>query len=391
MTDPRLLLGEEDNDPPASPADLPSDFDQVLAHRLRGDWDPPGDFWPPESEDYSDEPPRSWPEHSLIECADRFPGDGWPPEADVLYRLLANRYRGYAQFVFGEQVGDLFPDIETAARAHLANYPDIESLEVQYPYSAHIGFSRAIRSIRWDPFPYRHCPLCLTITNPNRMPGTFILQQAYPPRWCLRCTGVTHRVPTQKQAVAALQYFVNASGFVPFSYSEVFRIPPGIQGSKADKIAAGRMSIPFPAMVNRIGLGPWNSYLEHSGLLGDHVPTARGVQSRALDGHWTLSLLERSIDDFMTRNRIEHTHEPPWPRDPVYNPRGRLRADWQLADGTLVEAAGMMANKKYASTISTKRKLASRLDINLIVITPADLNRLDALFLNWLPATKESE
>lgn len=385
-----MLLGEEDKSPPALHEDLPIDFEQVLAHRLRGDWDPPGDFWPSESDHYSDEPARSWPEHSLIECAHRFPDDAWPLEADHLYRLTASRYRGYAQFAFGEQVGDLFPDVEVAARAHFADSPDVDSLEVRYPYSAHIGYSRAIRSTRWEPFPYRHCPLCQEITNPNRMPGTFILQQAYPPRWCLRCTGVTHRVPTQAQAVAALQYFVNASGFVPYSYSEVFRIPPGIQGSEADKIAAGRMSIPFPAMVNQIGLGPWNNYLEHSGLLENHVPTARGVQSRALDGHWTLSLLERSIDDFMTRNRIEHTHEPPWPRHPEYNPHGRMRADWQLADGTLVEAAGMMASKKYAKAISTKKRLAASLNVNLLLIKPKDLNRLDALFLNWIPANDDN-
>lgn len=386
MSDNRQLVGEDDLDPPTLRSELPDDFQQVLDHRLHVDDEYPGQFWPPDQD--PDEDPyyvaRNWPGEELIEHAAAFPEESWPKDADLLFRLIAERYRGYAQYVFGDQVGQSFPELENAARFHLEAFRDAGLLEVESSNAAHVAFSRARQWIKWEPFPHRFCPLCDRIIDPNRHFGTTIVQQSYPPRWCFACSGVSHRTPTQRQAIQALQYFVEAAGFIPYSYSEVFRIPPGVQGHEADRVAAGRMAMPFPAMVNSIGLGPWNNYLEAAGLLSGHIATLRGVQSRALDGHWTLSLLERSIDDFMTRHGIEHVHEPHWPRHPSYNPNGRLRADWELPDGTLIEAAGMLASKEYADKISRKRLMATELGIDLVVITPRDLNRLETVFLKWL-------
>lgn len=384
MLDSRVLVGEDDKDPPISPSELPADFDQVLEHRLEHDWRPDGDYWPPANQHFLLDPGHSWPGELIIKVADQFPDEEWPTDGDLLYRKLAHRYRGYAQFVFADQFGDSFPEVEVKAKEFLWNFSSLERMGAKYPYSAHIGFTRAKRSIRWEPYVGRNCPLCGDLTWPNQMPGSLISQQGHPPRWCYRCSFGTHRVPTQSQAIESLQYFVSASGFVPYNYVDVFRIPPGIYGSEADKVTAGRMSIPAPPMVNQIGLGPWNNYLSAAGLLEEHVATHRGVQSRALDGHWTKSLLERSIDDHMTRNGIEHTHEPPWPHHPVYNPRKLMRADWKLRDGTLVEAAGMMAVESYANKMANKVAMAKDLGINLVVVTPADINRLDLIFMRWI-------
>lgn len=386
MLDERHLVGAEDLDPPILRSELPDNFDEVLAGRLFVDDDPPGQFWPPEQD--PDEDPyyvaRDWPEEELIEHAAAFPGGAWPKQADLLFRLLAERYRGYSHYVFGDQVGQSFPELEDAARSHLKCFPSAGLLEIASPYAAHVAFSRARQWIRWEPFPHRFCPLCDRIIDPNRHFGVNIVRQAHPPRWCIACSGGTHRTPTRRQAIEALQYFVEASGFVPFSHSEIFRIPPGLKGSEADRVVAGRLSLPSPVMINSIGLGPWNNYLESAGVLSGQVATLRGVQSRALDGHWTLSLLERSIDDFMTRHGIEHVHEPKWPRHHSYNPHGRLRADWELTDGTLIEAAGMLSSKEYADKISRKRQMAKELGIELVVVTPRDLDRLEIVFLKWL-------
>lgn len=386
MSDDRLLVGEDDTDSFVLRSELPSFFDQVLDGRLFVDDEFPGEFWPtePDPEEDSWYLASNYPEESLVECAVAMPEEAWDQKADLLYRLLAEKYRGYAPFVFGDQVRQRFPKLEDAARSHLQHFPDAGTLGTESPFCAHVAFARARQWIRWELFPHQFCPFCDRIVDPNRHFGSTIVSQSYPPRWCFPCSMQSHWTPTRKQAIDALQYFVDASGFVPYNHSEIFRVPPGVQGAEADKIMAGRLSLPAPASLNSLGLGPWNSYLEAAGVLSGQVKTLRGVQSRALDGHWTLSLLERSIDDFMTRHGIDHVHEPHWPRHSSYNPNGRMRADWQLSDGTLIEAAGMMASKEYADNIARKRQMASDLEIKLVVITPGDLGRLESIFLKWI-------
>jgi hypothetical protein len=84
--------------------------------------------------------------------------------------------------------------------------------------------------------------------------------------------------------------------------------------------------------------------------------------------------MERTIDDFFTVNGIEHEPEPNWPVHVEHNPNGRKRADWKLADGTMVEAAGLLSDVGYAARIEIKRQLARELAIPLIVLEPIELS-----------------
>ena len=52
-------------------------------------------------------------------------------------------------------------------------------------------------------------------------------------------------------------------------------------------------------------------------------------------------------------------------------------ADWRLADGTMVEAAGMLADPIYAGKIRQKRAMAEAQGIRLVVLTPERLLHLD--------------
>ncbi len=115
--------------------------------------------------------------------------------------------------------------------------------------------------------------------------------------------------------------------------------------------------------------------------------TKRGLQSEAKDGHWCLSVFERQVDDFLTIRGIEHEHEPRWPKHPDFNPRGAKRADWRLADGTMVEAAGMLGDPIYAEKIRQKRAMAEALGIRLLVLTPEQVLHLDQVFGPWLVTT----
>jgi hypothetical protein len=102
-----------------------------------------------------------------------------------------------------------------------------------------------------------------------------------------------------------------------------------------------------------------------------------------------LSIFERQVDDFLTKHGIDHEHEPRWPKHPELNPRGAKRADWRLPDGTMVEAAGMLADPKYAAKIQEKRMLASALGIKLLLLLPEETLTLDKAFGPWLTRTPE--
>src|SRR5690606_3617607 len=93
-------------------------------------------------------------------------------------------------------------------------------------------------------------------------------------------------------------------------------------------------------MAVRRGEHAWTLLLVEAGLADAGVRMARGTVLPARDGHVCFSLREKVVDDFLHMHQIAHKREPHYPRHPVDNPRTRLRADWVLDDGTLVEMWG---------------------------------------------------
>ena len=383
----RKTVGTNDYDPPVARNELPKDFKQVLANRLP-DYGTSERVWSSENPNpnpsYYHKHNARFPDLDLTEMAAKVPSGMWPDDADQLFDLMAHKFRGYAPYAFGDRIARMHPQLEPMCKHILEGRFDPNSLHTKSPFTAAIAFGRARTRIRWNKFPDRDCPLCGAPVHPNNQSGDGISRSGHPPRWCTRCGGVTHRVPTHDQAIDALQYFVKAAGFVPRTYHDLFRIPGDMSGTQSDKLCAGRMAIPFPSMLVRIGLNPWRRLLAEANVGEKLVKAARGIQSQAMDGHWTLSLLEREIDDFMTARGIEHVHEPKWPVHPKHNPNGARRADWRLRDGTMVEAAGMMAVSEYATKMNSKKALAKALGIDLLIITPSDVADLDAVFFPWL-------
>ncbi|RVW04430.1 hypothetical protein EF834_04930 [Rhodococcus spongiicola] len=181
-----------------------------------------------------------------------------------------------------------------------------------------------------------------------------------------------------------LQQYVDVAGFVPKSFSETEVVPYDIPATRRDQIMAARMGLPSPFDLAALGLNPWTNFLDMAGF-GDQIRrTSRGINCRADDGHWCLSLFECEIDNFLTRNGIAHEHEPHWPKHPTLNKRGRRRADWKLADGTMIEAAGLMSVPTYQAKMAEKRLLADEFGIRLIVIEPSDLRSLHVVFREWI-------
>ena len=129
----------------------------------------------------------------------------------------------------------------------------------------------------------------------------------------------------------------------------------------------------------------WTKLLIAVGLADKGVRMSRGTVIPAVDGHACGSMLEKAVDDFLHRFGIQHTREPAYPTHPELNANG-YRADWQLADGTLVEMWGMPDQPAYAEKMVTKRDLAETFGIPLLEIFPPDVNRLREIFADLLPS-----
>ncbi|MFH9089356.1 hypothetical protein [Streptomyces sp. NPDC017673] len=128
----------------------------------------------------------------------------------------------------------------------------------------------------------------------------------------------------------------------------------------------------------------WTEWLAHAGLLTDGVRTSMGTATRATDGHLCRSLFERHVDDFLHHWCVAHEPEPAYPRHPELNTTG-LRADWRLADGTFVEALGLLTKEAYAAKVRRKRELGRHHGLRLVTVTAEDLDRLPEVFAAWLP------
>jgi len=124
--------------------------------------------------------------------------------------------------------------------------------------------------------------------------------------------------------------------------------------------------------------GSWAHLLENSGLLSARQRGRGGHQSIASDGHHCLSLGERAICEFLTKNGIVHDKEPMYPHHEVLNPNGLLRGDF-LVNGMIIEFAGMMSNSEYAERMAEKQKIAKAHKIGWMKLEASSLNDLSAM------------
>ena len=193
-----------------------------------------------------------------------------------------------------------------------------------------------------------------------------------------------HREFSLDEALKYLQILASLTEVIPpQSFRETFS-NPGFESSIQNSILAAMICIPNANLIRDAAGGVlWLKVLQLAGLVGDAWRPARGTYCFASDGHPCRSLAERSIDDWLTEQKINHQVEPLWPQDSILNPTGRLRADWELYDGTFVEYAGLNS-KDYLLKIEKKRKLASKTGLKLIVLFPEDLLRLGVIFQPWI-------
>jgi hypothetical protein len=256
----------------------------------------------------------------------------------------------------------------------------------------HVGLHEHMRRIRTWPHPAAMlCAVCGRTFAPETL--SHWMRRYGPPRYCTACccrslNGHTLEFPHElaRKSLVALS---EALGFVP---------PQAIRGGQSvgeiveqerrDRVMACLIALPTTGALAKSlrvtpGRGPWLRILVASQLIDDGWRPSRGVFCLASDGHACRSLGERAVDDWLSRHGVGHEVEPHWPFHEGLNPTGKLRADWRLPDGTLVEYAGMMEDPAYKRKMAMKSQLAQTVGVRLIVVTPNDLVALDQLFAEY--------
>ena len=137
--------------------------------------------------------------------------------------------------------------------------------------------------------------------------------------------------------------------------------------------------LPWTDSVKEI-FGTWAHFLEEAGLLSQRQRGRGGHQSIASDGHLCLSMGERAICEFLSRNSISHEREPMYPIDEKLNPNGLLRGDFLIGD-LIIEFAGMMSNPDYSARMKIKEKLAKSRNIPWLKLETSKLDGLNEMLV----------
>jgi hypothetical protein len=317
--------------------------------------------------------------------------DLWTVEADRIADSLADEYGFAWPWLIGRVLAANAPETFRLLEQFSArvNASSGERLHASHPESiATWGAFHAVRKRRsWREPSAATCPVCGKAFWTGDV-TSWAHETFGPARYCMDCclqsrVGNPRPTWTKDEILGSLRRFHKAFGIIPSSQEFGYTHIP-YQGSP--DVRDNRMS----ALVNMPNVqtvkdvlkeNDWLGVLRMTGLVGEAWRPSRGTWCYANDGHKCRSLLEKSIDDWLSTRGIEHECEPSWPRHPELNPSGAKRADWVLKDGTYIEAAGMMEDPAYVSKIAAKRKLAEIAGIRLLVITPTDLSRLDDLIL----------
>lgn len=372
---------------PSQATRMPDSMADILAQRVPCQ---PGDTslsWHPEAPQgpFDEDGPDLRPAHALT------PDGTWTPRLDAFLLRLVHDYGVFAPSVFLPLSGGAFPWLPAAAAQsppitwslHKALGPNDWSGSVTA-----LVFSRMMALGDWRRPARTCCPLCGSLFDPEALHPPHVIAYG-PPRWCPPCCGLGRgTVPaSREEALAGIRHYAVVNGTPPMSGWADGAIAPSLSGPQRDEVLASRMAMPHDEVLVDLGLKPWGAVLEEVELLpAGELRTTRGVMSRAADGHWCRSLMERTVDDFLFQHGIDHEPEPSWPFHQQHNANNRKRADWRLPDGTFVEAAGLLSDTAYADRMRVKQQLAEEMGVPLIVLRPLDLLRLDLVFSPWLRA-----
>lgn len=314
----------------------------------------------------------------------------WTAEGDAVADELADRYAFAWPWLIARSLSASAPITSKAIMEFAVSedrpwhtYRDVP--DIMFEHIAMWGSFHAVRKRRTWPEPGEAvCPTCGdTFWTGHLAHWTF--RRFGPARYCRSCCDqalIGHRGPcTRETAITTLKKLNAALGVIPAQNFNQPVFPPDAADQNRDRWMEALLHMPSPDQIKHaLGEKDWFGVLQTAGIVGEGWRPSHGTWCRAEDGHLCRSLLEKSIDDWLSRHRIVHECEPHWPKRPTLNPSGLKRADWLLDDGSFVECAGLMERSDYATKMEQKRELARLTGVRLHIITPADLFRLDKIF-----------
>lgn len=218
-----------------------------------------------------------------------------------------------------------------------------------------------------------------------------------PPIFCQFCLNMAFSASTDFYKKIGFSEIERKDNFVKGTrlYAEYFGIIPAVGYQKRKVIQQLFQSgVPIDELILAIkvsSLLPWTEtianlyeswahFLEEVGLLSKRQRGKGGHQSIASDGHLCLSMGERAICEFLTKNGLVHIKEPMYPIDEKLNPNGLMRGDFEV-NGLIIEFAGMMSNPDYALNIKNKSKLAKKFGIPWLKLETTKLDELQDILL----------
>lgn len=225
-----------------------------------------------------------------------------------------------------------------------------------------------------------------------------------PPLFCGKCVAMAFSASTDFYKRLGFSAEERKTNFIKgvIEYSEYFGfIPPvGYQKRKVirqlNKVGIPQEELMYAMKVSSLlpwtgtvkeMFGSWAHFLEEAGLLSQRQRGRGGHQSIASDGHLCLSMGERAICEFLSKNSISHEREPMYPTDEKLNPNGLLRGDFLIGE-LIIEFAGMMSNQDYAERMKIKEKLAKSRKIPWLKLETSkldDLNEMLSLIKSKVP------
>lgn len=183
--------------------------------------------------------------------------------------------------------------------------------------------------------------------------------------WCFRMLFRHYPTPEPDEQLAAVRELGEKIGKLPES---VFTNYLYSFSTKEDVEWFLRLMerLPNPEMLSE-RFGSHFHVLLASGLLPEGTRKMRlGTMVLAKDGDMCLSLAERDIDDWLSRNKVKHEKE-------VRYPDTHMRCDWEVFgydSRIFIEYFGLMNQEAYAKKAELKRQMAKANKIKLIEIMP---------------------
>lgn len=117
--------------------------------------------------------------------------------------------------------------------------------------------------------------------------------------------------------------------------------------------------------------GSWTATIQVAGLTPNRSHDNRmykRIKAKAEDGHICDSISEALIDNWLTRNKIPHERDVPYPNT-------NHKADWAVKNNKIfIEYFGLAKDSpRYDRSIRKKKKLCEKFEIKLIEIYPKDI------------------